>query len=96
MESQTTGYYQLYSYHIIHLITIYVIIIHNGGPYCMYIIDANNVPIYGAKISFQSDRKLNAKKNILCIYYVHLTNTSYYIHGPINFDSRSNIIKSKK
>ena len=33
---------------------------------------------------------------ILWIDSIHLTDSSYYIHGPFNFDSRSDIIKAKQ
>ena len=39
------------------------------------------------------NQKPNTKTYILWKDYIHLSDPSCYIHGPLNFDSRSDIIK---
>ena len=58
--------------------------------------DKNNVPIYGARMLFGKERKPNPDKYILWIDSVHLTDSSYYLYGPFNFDSHSDAITAKQ
>ena len=58
-----------------------------------YVLDKDNSPVYESRILLGPNRKPNLKKYILWTDSVHLTDSSCYIHGPFNFDSRSDIIK---
>ena len=58
-----------------------------------YVLDTNNIPVYGARILLGPNRKPNINFFILWTYFVHFFYPSCYIHGPFDFDSRSNIIK---
>ena len=58
-----------------------------------YVLDTNNIPVYGVIILLEFNRKPDIKKCILWTDSVHLSDPSYYIHGLFNFESRSNIIK---
>ena len=58
-----------------------------------YVLDTNNIPVYGARILLGPNRKSNIKLYILWTDSVHLSDPSCYIHGAFNFDSCSNIIK---
>ena len=57
-----------------------------------YVLDTNNIPVYGARILLGPNRKPNTKKYILWTNSVHLSDPSCYIQEPFNFDSRSDII----
>ena len=54
--------------------------------------DTNNIPVYEARILLGPNWKPNTKKYILWKDSVHLSDSSCYIHGPFNLDSRSDII----
>ena len=58
-----------------------------------YVLDTNNIPVYGARILLGPNRKPNTKNYILWIDSVHLFDPSCYIHCPFNFDFCSDIIK---
>ena len=51
---------------------------------------------YGSRFLLHLNRKPNLKKYIHWIDSVHLIDTSCFIHGSFNFDSRSDVIKSKQ
>ena len=55
-----------------------------------------NVPIYSDRILFGRKCKPDPKKYIICTDSVPLTNSSCYLHRPVNFDSRSGVIIAKK
>ena len=61
-----------------------------------YVLDKINVPVYGARILFGPTRKLDLKKYILWTDSIHLTDPSCFLHGPFNFDTRSDVIKPKQ
>ena len=48
-----------------------------------YVLDTNNIPIHGARILLGPNRKPNIKKYILWTDFVHLSNPSCYIYGPL-------------
>ena len=58
-----------------------------------YVLDKDNIPVYESRILLGPNRKPNLKKYILWIDSVQLIDSSCYIHGSFNFDSRSDIIK---
>ena len=58
-----------------------------------YVLDKNNVPVYGARILFEPTRKPDLKKYVLWTDSIHLTDSSYFLHEPLNFDTRSDVIK---
>ena len=61
-----------------------------------YILVDNNIHFYGSRILLDLNREPNLKKYIHWIDSVHLIDTSCFIHGSFNFDSRSDVIKSKQ
>ena len=61
-----------------------------------YVLDTNNIPVYGARILLGPNRKPNTKIYIRWTDIVHLSYPSCYIQGPFYFDSRSDIIKSNQ
>ena len=61
-----------------------------------YSLNDENIPIYGSRILFKPTRKPDLTKYMLWTDSVHLTDLSYFIHGPFNFDSRSNVISAKQ
>jgi len=58
--------------------------------------DENNVLLCGARMLFSPKRKPDLSKCILWTDSVHLTDSSYYLHGPCNFDSHSDVITGKQ
>ena len=58
--------------------------------------DRNNVHIYGSRLLFGMKRKPDPNTYILWKYYVYLTDSSCYLHGPFNFDSHSDVITVKQ
>ena len=56
-----------------------------------YRLDDQNLSVYGGRILSGPKRKPNLKKCILWTGSVHLIDSSCYIHGPFNIESRSNI-----
>ena len=61
-----------------------------------YVLDKNNVPVYGARILFGPTRKPDLKKYILWTDSIHLTDPSCFLHGRFSFDTRSDVIKPKQ
>ena len=51
-----------------------------------YQLDANNVPVCGARMLFSPKRKPNLKKVMLWFDSVHLTDPKYSIRGPFDYD----------
>ena len=56
----------------------------------------NDVPIYSARMLCGPKRKPDSNKYILRTDSIHLTDPSYYLHGPFNFDSHSDVITAKQ
>ena len=52
-----------------------------------YSLDGENIPVYGSCILLKPDCKPNLAKDMWWTDSVHLTDFSYFIHGPFNFDS---------
>ena len=61
-----------------------------------YLLDGDNVPVYGSRILFKSNCKPNLAKYMLWTDSVHLTDSSCFIHSHFNFDSRSDVISAKQ
>ena len=61
-----------------------------------YVLDKDNIHVYGSRILLEPNLKPNLKKYILSTDSVHLIDSSCYIHGPFHFDHRSDVIKSNK
>ena len=57
-----------------------------------YVLDKRNIPVYCARWLLGPNQISNIKKYLLWTNFVHLTNSSCYIHGPFNFAFRSDII----
>ena len=56
----------------------------------------DNIPVYDSCMLFKQNRKPNLTKYMLWTDSVHLTDSSYCIHGLFNFDSRSDVISAKQ
>ena len=52
--------------------------------------------MYGTRVLFGSKRKHNLNKYILWTDSDYLSDSFCYIHGPFNFESRSDIISTKQ
>ena len=61
-----------------------------------YSLDDENIPVYGSRMLFKPNHKPSLTKYMLWTESVHLTDSSYLIHDPFNFDSRSDVISAKK
>ena len=61
-----------------------------------YILDKDNVPVYGVRILFGPTRKPDLKKYIIWTYSIYLTDPSCFFHEQFNVDARSDVIKPKQ
>ena len=61
-----------------------------------YYLDNSNTPVYGVRMLFSPKQKPDLTKNILWTDSVHLTDSSYFLHGQFNFDSQSDIISANQ
>ena len=61
-----------------------------------YTNNSDNVPVYGSRILLGPKHKPDPSKYILWTDYIHLTDTSCYLHEPFNFESHSDIISVKQ
>ena len=61
-----------------------------------YSLDEENIPVYGSRMILKLNLKPNLAKYMLWTDSVHLTDSSYFIHGPFNFDSLSDVIYAKQ
>ena len=61
-----------------------------------YSLNDENIPLYGSRMLFKPNRKPNLAKCTLWTDSVHLTDSSCFICGTFNFDSRSDVIYTKK
>ena len=61
-----------------------------------YSLNDDNTPVYGSRILFKPTRKPDLTKYMLWTDSVHLTDLSYFIYGPFNYDSRSDNISAKQ
>ena len=61
-----------------------------------YSMNDENIPVYGSRMLFKPNRKPDLKKYMLWSDSVHLTDSSCFIHGPFNFDSRSDVVSAKQ
>ena len=55
-----------------------------------------NIPVYGSRMLLNRIENHDLKKYMLWSDSVHLTDLSCFIHGPFNFDSRSDVISAKQ
>ena len=60
-----------------------------------YSVNDENIPVYGCRMLFKPNRKLDLTKYMLWSDSVHLTYSSCFIYGPFKFDSRSDVISTK-
>ena len=60
-----------------------------------YKLNDDNIPAYGSCMLFKPNRKPNLSNFMLLTDSIHLSDSSCYIHGPFNFDSRSDVISAK-
>ena len=61
-----------------------------------YSMNDENIPVYGSRMLFKPNRKPDLKKYMLWSDSVHLNDSSCFIHGPFNFDSRSDVVSAKQ
>ena len=61
-----------------------------------YVLDKDDVPVYGARILLGPTRKPDLTKYILWTDSIHLTDPSCFLHGPFDFDARPDVIKPKQ
>ena len=61
-----------------------------------YLLNDDNIPVYGSRMLFKPNRKPNLAKYMLWTDSIHLSDSSCFIHGPFNFDSRSDVISAKQ
>ena len=61
-----------------------------------YSLNDDNILVYGSRMLFKPNRKPNLSKFMLWTDSIHLSDSSCYIHGPFNFDSRSDVISAKQ
>ena len=61
-----------------------------------YVLDKDDVLVYGARTLLRPNQKPDLKKFILWTDYIHLTDSSCFFHGPFNFDTRSYVVKPKQ
>ena len=52
--------------------------------------------MYGARMLFSPKRKPDETKYMLWTDSVHLTDSSFFLHGPFNFDSHTDIVSAKQ
>ena len=58
--------------------------------------DKNNFHLYDTRILFGPKRKPYPRTYILWTDFVHLTDSSYYLHDSFNFNSHSDVITAKQ
>ena len=61
-----------------------------------YSLNDENIPVYGSRMLFNSNRKPNLTKYMLWTDSVHLIDSTLFIHEPFSFDSRSDVISAKQ
>ena len=78
------------------MMSICVMIKHDGGQNDTSISWDKNLPVYGARMLFAPKRKLNLKKYMLWSDSLHLMDTKYFICCSFNYDVHDDIIKPKQ
>ena len=61
-----------------------------------YYFDNSNILIYGDRMIFRPKWKPDLTTYMLWTNSVHITDTSFFLHGLFNFDSQSDIISANQ
>ena len=61
-----------------------------------YSLNDDNISFYGSCMLFKPNKRPDLTKYMLWTDSIYLTDSSCFIHGPFNFDSRANVISAKQ